>query len=305
MIMGFFVSLPAAAAADFTQSAFLQFTTLWGETSNETTFQGGVSRLDWPMDMQLASVGYSASYRGIIELDLALHASPWMQGGSPMKDFDWLDEARYPGRQAHGGVDVYSESDLDSKALAFDSALRIYPLSASFASAGFLVGYHYQEMDFRAYDTHQVGYGSWQDQTISTTGPTSTYNVKYDFYEIGLTGRLHAGSVLKVTADASVIPYAEVSDEDNHLRRLRTSRTECSGYGGKLSLSMRFALSKKWYVSSSCSRVHISADGHQRQYWYGNDPATGFDDTGQAVSGIDAEIIQDSFSAGIALGCSL
>lgn len=305
MIIGVFISLPAASAADFTQNAFLQFTTLWGETSYETTFEEGVSRLDWPMDMQLASFGYSASYRGIIELDLALHASPWMRSGNSMEDFDWLDETYYPGRQVHGGIDVYSESVIDSQALIFDATLRTYPLSISFASAGLLVGYHNQQMDFRAYDTSQVGFGSWQDQTVSVTGPTSTYNVKYSFYEIGLTGRLHAGKTLRVTVDASAIPYAEASDEDNHLRRLRTSQTEATGYGGMLSLSMQYALNKKWFVSSSCSRVHISTDGHQRQYWYGNDPATpGYDDTGQELSGIDAEIIQDSFIAGIGIGCS-
>ena len=305
MVMGIFISIPAAVAADFTQNALLQFTALWGETSNETTFREGKSRLDWPMDMQLASFAYSAGYRDFIEFDFFLHASPWMSSGSPMKDFDWLDESYHPWCQPHDGIDVYSESPVDSKALIFGTAIRAYPLSVSCFSAGILVGYHNQKMDFRAYDTNQVGYGSWQNQTASTTGRTSTYNVKYRFWEIGLTGRLHAGNVLKVTADASVIPYAEASDEDDHIRRFRTSTTECTGYGGMISLSTQFALSKRWFVSSSCSRVHISTDGHQRQYWYGNDPATGFDDTGQVVSGIDAEIIQDSFSVGIALGCSL
>jgi hypothetical protein len=285
---------------------FLQFTALWGKTSNETTFEEGVSRLEWPMDNKLASFGYAVNYRGIVELDLALHTSPWMRSGNYMEDSDWLDEAHYPGRQPHSGVDVYSRSTVDSKALIFDSALRAYPLSNSYASVGLLVGYHNQQLDFRAYDTNQVGLGPWQDQTVSVTGATSTYTVRYGFFELGLTGRLHAGKVLSLTVDTSVIPYAKVSDEDNHLRRYRNSHTECTGYGGMISLSTQFALSKKWYVSSSCSRIHISADdGHQRQYWYGNDPATpGYDDTGQSVSGIDAELVQDSFAAGIALGCS-
>lgn len=304
-VMGIFITVPAAAAADFEQSARLQLTALWGETSAETTFQEGTSRLDWPMDLQLVSFAYTAGYRSLVELELALHASPWMRSGTPMRDYDWLDESYFSGLQPHEGTDIYSESEVDSKAFVFDSILRVYPLSFSFASAGIIAAYQNQQMDFKAYNTNQIGFGSWQSYTTRSSGPTSTYNLKGSIYRIGLTGRLHAGNVLRATIDASAIPYAKFSDEDNHIRRLRVSEAECTGYGGMLSVSTQFALGRKWYLSSFCSKTHISTEGHQRQYWYGNDPASFGNDTGLVRSGIDAEIIQDSFSAGIAVGCRL
>lgn len=304
-ILGIFIIIPAAAAADLEQSARLQLTGLWGETSVETTFRDGRSRLVWPMDVQLAGVAYTAGYRDIVELEVSLHACPWIRSGAPMKDYDWLDESYSPGLPPHGGTDIYSESKVDSKAFMFDSILRVYPLSVSSASAGLFAAYHNGQADFRAYDTNQIGFGPWQGYTNTSSGPTCTYNLKSALFQIGLTGRLHAGNVLKITIDASVIPYAEFSDEDNHIRRSRVSRAECSGYGGMLSISTQFALGGKWYLYSSCSKAHVSADGHQNQYWYGNDPASPGNETGHTESGINTEITQDSFRAGIAIGCRL
>lgn len=281
---------------------------MWGETSNHTCFREGASRLEWPMDMQLIGTAYMINFFDAVELEVGMQAAPWISNGKPMQDYDWIDESlsRSPRRADHEGLDIYSMSIVDSKAFSYDATMRGFPLSVQFASLGFFLSYRNQEMDFNAFDTNQIGFGSWQDQTARAYGPTSTYTVEYDTYLIGLAWRVHAADFLKMTVDTAYIPYAKAVDEDNHIRRLRLSQTKCTGTGGMLSLSMQFSLSKKWYVSSSCSKLHIATDGHQKQSWYGNDPASvGFDDTGQVLSGIDAEIDQDSFHAGISIGCRL
>lgn len=300
--------IPALSAAGITQNARIGFISMWGETSNNTCFREGASRLEWPMDMKLVHTAYMVNLSDFVEVELGLRAGPWISSGRPMQDYDWMNEAlsRSPRRADHEGVDIYSTSIVDSKAFSYDATMRVFPLNFQYATLGLFFSYQNQEMDFKAYDTNQTGFGSWQDQTTSVFGPISTYAVEYDTYLIGLAWRAQAADFLKLTIYTAYIPYAKASDEDNHIRRLRVSRTECTGTGHMLSLSMQFRLSNKWFVSSTCSKLRISTDGHQKQIWYGNDPASpNYDDTGQVMSGINAEINQDSFHAGISIGCNL
>ncbi len=303
-----FVHATGLSAAGITHSARLGLSSIWGETSNNTFFREGASRLEWPMNLQLVGTAYTIDFFDVVEVVLGMHASPWISIGKPMRDYDWINESLsgLPRRAAHEGVDIYSESIVDSKIYSYDGTIRFFPLKYQFASLGMLLSYQNRELDFRAFDTNQTGFGSWQDQTTGVSGPTSTYSVEYDIIQTGLSWRVHAGDSLKVTVDTSYIPYVRALDEDNHIRRFRISRTKCTGDGRQLSLSMMFRLNKKWHISSSCSKLDIDTDGHQKQFWYGNDPASnGYDDTGQVLTGIDAEIEQDSFHAGVSIGFDL
>lgn len=306
MVAILFSHATALIAAGITHNGRIQLTSIWGETSFLTTFEEGASSLEWPMDMQLIGAAYTIHFTDIAEIEVALKTSPWINNKSPMKDFDWINESRYQSRAPHEGIDIYSESSVDSKAFMYDSTLRVYPVRLPFASLGFLLAYQNQEMDFRAFNTRQVGFGPWQDQMSTVFGPTSTYTVEYDLYHVGVAWKLNAEDILKLTLDTSYIPYAKAIDEDNHIRRGRVSQAECTGTGSMLSMSLLFALGEKWYISSSCTKLHVSADGNQKQIWYANDPATpSYDDTGQALTGIDDEIRQDSFHLGISVGCKL
>jgi hypothetical protein len=161
-------------------------------------------------------------------------------------------------------------------------------------------------MDYKASNVQQTGYGPWSPlYTVSLAGPTSTYTLNYEFYSVGLSWRLKAGTRASITIDTAWIPYASVSDQDEHLRRYRESKTTCDGSGTMISANWKFALTPRWFVASSFSRTHISADGSQKLYWWGDDPATAVDDTGTSVSGIDADMEQDSYRFGISLGSSL
>lgn len=309
-VMALLAHASGAKASEIEHGVRLQYTSLWGDTSYEITFKQGMSRLEWPLEMNLFGAAYTAAYRDIFELELFLATCPWGSSDKPMKDFDRLDEAYYPSRQGHAGLDIYSESAVNAKAMIYGANVRAFvhsfPAVHAFpaASMGLFLAYHSQETDFSAFDTRQQGYGSWQDQSGMIYGPTTVYTVDYDILYAGLTFRANASDVLKITLDASYIPYVQANDEDNHIRRMRISRSECTGDGSMVSLSVQFALNKRWYLYSSCSKTRIDTSGHQTQYWYGNDPATpNLDDTGHVLPGIDAEIGQRSFNAGIAVGC--
>jgi hypothetical protein len=295
----------APAPRDLTQSVGIVFTGIWGTTSNRTDFASGMSCLDWPMDFQLVGAEYRAAYRGLAELGISLSACPWTRSISDMEDIDLLNESFF-GYWAHDGVDIHSTSTTDSKAFIMDADLRVFLLSSRYASLGLILGYQYQELDYKTYDVRQTGYGPWAPMyTVSLAGPASTYTLNQESCAVGLTWRLKADERASITVDTAVLPYVSFSDEDNHLLRYRLSRNECNGTGTLLALNLKLALTGGWFVTSSCSRVRNHTDGSQRLYWWGDDPGSPGDETGMSMGGIAAEVDQDSFSIGLSLGCSL
>ena len=298
------IHISVLTAADLTHSALFQVNSLWGETAYEIAPEEGISRLSWPMDMRLLGAVYTACFRNMIEAEFSMQASPWSESPRVMEDWDWINESGGPGWIPYDELDIYSRSMLDSKALLLGSDVRIFLFSLPFASLGALGGARYQEADFRAYNTTQTGFGSWRNYTGTVLGPTTTYTVEYRFVHIGTTFKLHADRRLRFTVDTSFIPYSRAKDEDNHIRRLRISRSEATGTGSMFSLSMQYFFTDTWYASTTCSKLRIKTSGDQMQYWYGNDPATpSFDDTGQILTGIDVDIEQETFHVGIGLGC--
>ena len=300
----FFVNIHPLSAGEITHTAKLDLISLWGESSYEISFPEGVSRLEWPMDMHALGAAYVLNYHDLIEVDLSVVTNPWGERNDFMKDYDWIDESYYSGRTPHEGVDVYSCSELDSKIFMLNADSRLFLYSYNPFSFGLLAGLNYMELDYRAYNTSQVGYGSWLDQSDMINGPTINYALEMTSIALGMSCRIDIGEALTMTIDASFLPYVAAEDEDNHIRRSRVSQSECTGTGTEVSLSTRFKFYKDWHLYTQCIRQRISTSGDQTQYWYGDDPATAnFDDTGSAYSNIDSDIEMETFQINLGIGC--
>lgn len=276
-----------------------------GKNTNRTTFEGGASTLQWPIDVKTPSIRAGLAWRDIMEVHLGIIAEPWGSNNGRMEDMDYLDEARFPGRQPHPGVDIYSETALDSKVLIVSVSTSVLPLRTRYLSAGLTAGYRYEEYDYRGYNTRQTGYGSWQDQSSWVNGPSAFYTVEYDICSVGVALQGHVDDTIVLTFEASSLPLVHGSDEDEHLRRNRVTFTSTTGSGYQTSLRGLFRITQRWTIGSECTYTRIAADGDQDQFWYGDDPATpGFDDTGYSLSGIDAEQAQKNFRFTIGSSCS-
>lgn len=292
--LSFFVS-GEAAALEISGGLSLDAVNLSGENSYKTTFDGGNSLLKWPIDVKTVGINLTVAKDRTAEIEFGLFTKPWGFSNGVMKDYDYLDESRYAGRTPHSGADIYSESSIDSRALVFQTRGRIFPLQKPLFSAGFSAGYEYQEFDYHAYNTRQVGYDTWSDQTNSVTGLVSQYFLRYDMYSLGLTVRSSLEDIMIITIDASVLPYVTASDEDDHLRRNRLSLSKTRGYGYQADISGLFKIYKSWYLSSRINARTIHTDGHQDQYWYGDDPNTPhFDDSGSSLPGLGIKIDQET-----------
>jgi len=290
-------------AGEISHRAGLELVSMWGTSSYEITFNDGTSRLEWPMNMKAVRETYVFTYNDRLELELGLISNAWRKNSDPMKDLDWIDESSNNGRAFHGGLDIYSQSELDSKILMINADARIFFFSYRPVAFGLLAGYNYQEMDYRAYNTAQVGYGPWQDHTLLINGPTINYGLEINSASFGLSCRLNLDNTLVITAEASALPYVKATDEDNHLRRSRVSHSACKGRGTELSISTIFNIYRNWNITTRCTRSRISTSGDQTQYWYGDDTGSPQDDTGTAVSNIDARIVQEIFQIDLGLGC--
>ena len=287
---------PAVHAFDYHSTVSLEAVDMTGKNSNLSTFDGGRSRLEWPIDAKTIGIRLGLWAHDIFEAEFNIAATPWMSDHNPMKDFDYLDEK---GAQTHhNGVDIYSENDLDSKVLTVALHSRIFPVRTRFISAGFTAGYRFEEFDYRAYNTRQIGYGPWQNQSGTLSGPTSIYTLNYNIFSIGLALKSRVEDTLIITLEASALPFVYAKDEDEHLRRNRVSYTSTSGSGYQTSFSSLFKITGNWFISSRYSYTRIATDGHQDQYWYGDDPATAGNDTGASIS-INAKIKQKISNAGI------
>jgi hypothetical protein len=284
-------------AFDYHGTVSLEAVDMTGKNSNLTTFDGGRSKLEWPIDAKTIGIRLGLSAHEIFEAEFNIAATPWLSNHRPMKDFDYLEET---GGQTHNGVDIYSENDLDSKVLVFALHSCIYPLRTRFISAGFTAGYQYDEFDYRAYNTRQIGYGPWQNQTGKLSGPTSIYTINYNIFSIGLALKSSIEDTLIITLEASALPLVYAKDEDEHLKRNRVSYSSTSGTGYQVSFSSLFKITGNWFISSRYSYTRIATDGHQNQYWYGDDPATTNNDTGESIS-INAKIKQQCSDAGIGI----
>ena len=299
-----FANIHPLFAGEISHTVKAELISLWGESSYEISFPEGVSKLEWPLDMRALGVAYGFDYSGLFEVDLSVATNPWGERNDFMKDYDWIDESYYSGRVPHEGVDVFSQSALDSKIFMVNADTRLFFYSSTPVSLALLAGYTYLEVDYRAYNTMQTGYGTWQDQSDMINGPTITYALEMTSIALGMSCRFDINEILIMTIDASYLPYVQASDEDNHLRRSRVSQSECTGTGTEVSLSTRFNFYRDWHLFTRCTRQRISTSGDQTQYWYGDDPATAnLDDTGSSYSNIDAEIHQETFQIAMGIGC--
>lgn len=293
-ILSFFITVHAAAL-EITGSLTLDALNMSGENAYKTSFDGGRSRLKWPIDVKTVGVGLTVSADRMVEIELGVFTKPWFYSNGSMKDYDYLDESEYFNRATHDGVDIYSTSKVDSRALVFQGRGRVFPLQRKLFSAGFSAGYEYQEFDYHAFDTRQFGYGPWKDRSGSANGLVSQYFLQYDIYTLGLVFRSNINDVFILTLDASYLPFVAASDEDDHLRRSRVSYSDTRGNGYQAEISGLFKVYRNLFLSSRVNIRRIHTDGHQNQFWYGDDPNTNnFDDTGSSFRGLGVDIDQQS-----------
>ncbi len=102
---------------------------------------------------------------------------------------------------------------------------------------------------------------------------------------------------------------AIISDHDDHLLRFKITESDINGNGLLADFGLRMDFgptpSKGFFVEFNGDLTYIKASGTSTQSWYGDDPLSEEDDTGQILTGIPHEISTTQFRIGLVLGMGI
>ncbi len=301
---------PDVQAVEITVTA--QLLQLSGYTQYEMDYRGWFdggpvvvgSRLEFPVDVAMAGcrVRFQMTTKG--------GNVWWLQGGlfanlddpeKVMKDTDWMNVTRYR------VVDVsYTESPAKMKSvlLTLEGGRRLF--SWKHLDLSVCVGLRYQHI-------HQDlnGWNGWyldtnlvrQEQSGTLHG--IVYKVTHIQPHVGLLAEVAPDRDISLELKAAYSPV-RTSDYDDHVLRKKIAEASLTGHGFISGARIRWCLSNgtglRPILELSGDYIYLHASGDQVQHWYGNDPATPYDDTQLEISGIPHEISSQQASFGVSLG---
>ena len=233
-----------------------------------------ISELKWPLDT------FWVTLRGDVSWDR------WRLGAKleknitddpgDMEDRDW---GIYPYPYSRWDrLDVYSETDTELDGLIFDinADFTFYRVPQWAFYAG--LGYLYQNFDFDGRNTKQ-----WQRDPITSDryyvyvpGDTIDYEVTYKIPYLRLgtvfsykdkTGK----DKFQMEASAAYSPIADAEDEDNHLLRGKTNRSDTDGDAWIWAFYARYNFMPQWFLGLNFDYTTISTDGDSRATFTGAD----------------------------------
>lgn len=288
---------------------------LLGSTQYLLQAPGVQSKLEFPLNSLVLGVGaeYSVQRREMEEWRFKLSAGTAISGPwGLLKDHDWyLVEDAPPIKFS------YTESEAEMFLFEVDAGGEKRLHSSGEAHYFASLQYSYQYISQNA-----LGYSGWQyvqdpnppvdDDYVYAIGVMNSdllaleYTVVY--HRLGAGGVLRWQPYPRLGIDLTLLPQLTyVRDKDDHVLRNKLSTAAGIGYGGaaELSITYRSPGTQEYqsYVGLTGNLLYLRAVTEQTQEWYGDDPGTSEDDTGQKYTGI-SHIIQTlqgglSLSAGV------
>jgi len=268
------------------------------------------SKLEFPLDISMAgaTVGFT-QYRAerkylSVELGFAMNVN---DPGGAMKDHDWIGPTD---RSLIKWSYTESEDDLKALILTAEVAGRLY--SRRNSEAFIFAGFKYQKLkqDVFGYEGWQLysGEGGEIDTLFiaDDTVKAMYYEVTYKTPLIGLKYCQGITSPFSANLTAAYVMVL-ASDVDDHFLRYKISTADGIGYGFYSDLYIRYIMSPKSngikpFITVGGEFLTMKVATDQTQKWYGDDPISEEDDTGQVTSNIPHEISSTQFMLGLKLG---
>jgi outer membrane protease len=270
---------------------------LYGDTSYEINFSeggyAGRSELTFPFDTWLLGTDISVG-----QYPFYLNFSGWTNmlkkenGG--MEDKDWID----------GYLFSSTESDNKAKIATLDVNLLYNfwegekpwgDVANAFKKGryGFLVGYRYENFKYDIIGVKDLftGISYYPGQKVLD------YEVQYHIPYLGLNWQYFSNLVDNtlnkwgINIQVCGSPYVYAKDRDDHLMRNKLIEGKATGYAYLIGLNTFFETKNNWIWKFGLDYSGIRTEGKQKQYWYGDDPATIADDTGSSIEGINLRVM--------------
>ncbi len=263
----------------------LQGNTLYHISSYDTAGNGVESELKFPLQIMLFALEGGLvvkDSKGRDEFAVRLQWFTNIGGGSgQLQDSDWLTgapETSPPpvgfGFPPHPGLDIYSTSDISSKANIVDLRGRFNAWPSDDLHAGPLAGLLYQKFQFDASNVNQIGFGPYAPSfTASSPGLVLTYEVTYVIPYIGIQSGYRFANDFRATVDLGYSPFASAKDTDDHLLRGKLSEGSTTGSAYLAQAGIAWSLTTTDLILLSGQYLKIKTTGTQTQTWYRNDGA--------------------------------
>ncbi|MDF1545594.1 MAG: hypothetical protein P1R58_10890, partial [bacterium] len=146
----------------------------------------------------------------------------------------------------------------------------------------------------------------YEDSIELSSADTAVLYYKITYLAPGLGFSTTIGSVNRSFARMTFLGQVIFAEDfDDHIRRFKSSPGKGTGQGFSASGLWHFVPisgSKPLFVEFSATFSTLSIQGSQTQTWYGDDPASVGDDTGQSVSGIPHDFHSTQYSIGLSIG---
>ncbi|MCK5125743.1 MAG: omptin family outer membrane protease [candidate division Zixibacteria bacterium] len=259
----------------------------------ETDWSIGVkSELQFPLDMMLAGFRLQLDKRASKGIPWSLSIEYLTNLNDPhgaMEDTDWIIYSTYD--YFKDMKFSYTKSDVDLVSHFAEAILSIPVLSKNKFQFTAVGGFQYRRYSFNVYGVdgwyinsqgRQINFVDYQNDKVGK------YRAIYMIPYLGLGGELHY-SKNTVYLLAKATPFVFADDFDDHLLRFKTGEGDCSGMFLAVESGVDWLLTKgdnlsNWAIEIRAEYSLISTNGEQIQTWYGDDPASEADDTGESMT---------------------
>jgi hypothetical protein len=272
--------------------------------------RGGSSELIFPLNTLVEGLRFhyvpASQERLRWALEVSFHTNLIDTYGL-MQDYDWW---MYPGIPKVPFN--YTESPAAMRWYLAAAEAQFNLSSGEWGKVALAFGYRFQFINQRITSGNGWSLDTNLDGTLEPRTPDQfnvyalDYRIFYNTVTAGMNLILNPASPVSITAEAGfALPY--VYDRDNHILRHKLSTASGIGYGGIAGLEARYTWSPassrlRPFVALSSSGLWLFANTLQTQYWYGDDPFTPWDDTGNWISGIDHRISTRQYRVAFILG---
>ncbi|MFW6360845.1 MAG: hypothetical protein ACOC2R_03755 [Spirochaetota bacterium] len=285
-----------------------------GSTEYVLQAPGVQSRLEFPLNMLVLGLSGEYALRSEGREDWRFQMSAGTSVSGPwgvLKDHDWYLVEDVPPIK-------FSYTESDAELFFFEARAGVEKRVFSAPDAGLFgrLGY-----DFQYISQNALGFSGWQyvqdpnasedDDYVYAIAVKNSDQLALEYTVV--YHRLAAGAVLRwqpyrsFELELGLLPQLMyVADRDDHV--LRNKLSTAAGFGGgvesELSLTYRWHENPDYqsYVSVSGGLLYLRAVAEQTQEWYGDDPGTAGDDTGQKYTGITHIIQTLQGSLGVSAG---
>ena len=269
------------------------------------------SELEFPVDVFITGINTRINTKlwqnASLSFNLNIHKSIGNPKNSTL-DSDWFT---FPSPGGNRVKFSYTESKSKLNVNIIDAEQRFeFCVSPKFRLAGIL-GYKYLGFSYEIFGVsgwfldstyHRIYYDEYEGVNVLN------YNVSYYIPYSGFAAAIGISPDITLDGEYELSPYTLSKDFDNHILRNKTGEGNCSGNSFITNLNTVIKIpypgsNLGWYAKINLNFMKVITAGYQTQKWYGDDPASTGDDTGNIITGINDQIIYNSQKVVFLIGC--